>query len=192
MRLDDTVWPRRTERLLLRRATAADALSAYAWRSLPEVSDWITRGADDPAAFVEHWADPASLDLTLLIEYDGAPVGDLMVRITDAWAQVEVREAARDCQAELGWTLHPDVWGRGLATEAVAATISICFAELGIRRIEAHCFADNTPSWRLMERLGMRREAITVRESLHRTRGWIDGMSYALLREEWTQEPPPR
>jgi RimJ/RimL family protein N-acetyltransferase len=36
-----------------------------------------------------------------------------------------------------------------------------------------------------MERIGMRREAHNVRDSLHRTRGWLDGLGYALLAEEW-------
>jgi hypothetical protein len=36
-----------------------------------------------------------------------------------------------------------------------------------------------------MERVGMRRELYTVRDSLHRSEGWVDGMGYALLAEEW-------
>jgi ribonuclease HI len=40
-----------------------------------------------------------------------------------------------------------------------------------------------------MERLGMRRELHSVKESLHRTKGWLDGLSYALLAEEWDARP---
>ena len=36
-------------------------------------------------------------------------------------------------------------------------------------------------------RLGMRRESNTVKDSLHRTRGWLDGLSYAILAEEWAR-----
>ncbi len=49
----------------------------------------------------------------------------------------------------------------------------------------ANCFAANDASWRLMERVGMRRELHTVRESLHRSGQWPDGMGYALLADEW-------
>lgn len=49
----------------------------------------------------------------------------------------------------------------------------------------AHCFADNAASWHLMERVGMRRELRTVRDSLHRSGAWLDGMGYALLADEW-------
>ena len=47
------------------------------------------------------------------------------------------------------------------------------------------CFAANEPSWRLMERVGMRREAHNVKDSLHRDHGWQDGYVYALLADEW-------
>ena len=47
------------------------------------------------------------------------------------------------------------------------------------------CFADNAPSWRLMERVGMRREAYNVKDSLHRSGEWLDGMMYGLLADEW-------
>ena len=53
------------------------------------------------------------------------------------------------------------------------------------------CFADNVPSWRLMERLGMRREEYAVRDSLHRSGEWLDGMTYALLADEWRSRRQP-
>jgi len=63
--------------------------------------------------------------------------------------------------------------------------MSICFDRLGLRRVIANCFADNESSWRLMERVGMRREVHTVKESLHRSGQWLDGMGYAMLADEW-------
>lgn len=88
-------------------------------------------------------------------------------------------------QAELGWALHPDQAGQGYATEAVRELIRICFEDLGLRRVTANCFADNEASWRLMERVGMRREQYAVAESLHRSGAWLDGLGYALLADEW-------
>jgi RimJ/RimL family protein N-acetyltransferase len=112
-------------------------------------------------------------------------IGDLMLAIEDAWAQAEVAERARGVQAELGWTFSPSYGGRGYATEAVAELLRICFEDLGLRRVYGQCFADNVPSWRLMERLGMRRESHNVRDSLHRSGEWLDGLAYALLADEW-------
>lgn len=59
-----------------------------------------------------------------------------------------------------------------------------CFADLGLRRVAANCFADNVASWRLMEHVGLRRETHSVGDSLHRDKGWLDGFGYALLADE--------
>ena len=125
---------------------------------------------------------------TLVIEHDGAVIGDLMLAPEDPWAQVEVADQVKGVQAEIGWCIDPAVEGNGFATEAVRELIRVCFEELGLRRVVAHCFAANEPSWRLMERVGMRREVYNVKESLHRTGEWMDGMSYALLAEEYGGE----
>ena len=131
--------------------------------------------------------DPERLAKTLVLELDGEVIGDLMLAIEDAWSQSEVAAQARGVQAELGWCLDPRHQGRGYATEAVAGLMRLCFEDLGLRRVTANCFADNEQSWRLMERLGMRREVHTVRESLHRSGEWLDGMGYALLADEWRE-----
>jgi RimJ/RimL family protein N-acetyltransferase len=92
----------------------------------------------------------------------------------------------RNVHAELGWVLHPAFAGHGYATEAVRGLLELCFEDLGVRRVVASCFADNDSSVRLMERVGMRREAHAVRESLHRSGRWLDTLSYAILAEEWS------
>lgn len=178
-------WPVRTARLVVRRATGADLEPTWRFRRLPEVNDWLSGAAADLDAYREHFCRPGRLAKVLVVELDGAVIGDLMVNIEDGWAQAEVAERARGTQAELGWTLDPAHGGRGFATEAVRAVIGLCFGPLGLRRVYASCFADNEPSWRLMERLGMRREEHAVRDSLHRTRGWLDGYTYAVLADEW-------
>ncbi len=183
--LDAIAWPVRTARLAIRRATPDDVEATWRFRSRPEVQEWITTAPQDGAAYAAHFLDPRRLERTLVLEVDGHVVGDLMVKLEDAWAQAEVADRAAGVQAELGWTLDPDHCGNGYATEAVAELIRLCFEDLGLRRVTAGCFADNVASWRLMERLGMRREMHTVRESLHRSRGWVDGYGYALLADEW-------
>ncbi|KDP90962.1 MULTISPECIES: GNAT family N-acetyltransferase [Clavibacter] len=181
--LDRVTWPLRTERLLLRRMTTADAPAMWAYRRLDEVTRWVTSRPVDEAAWIAGSA--GMLRDQLVLELDGRVVGDLMVRVEDAWAQREVSHLATGTQAELGWTLDPGVGGRGLATEAVRAALRIAFEGLGVRRVVASAFADNAPSLRLAERVGMRRESYAVADSLHRDLGWIDGVGYALLAEEW-------
>ena len=178
-------WPARTARLTIRPATPDDLDATWTFRRLPEVTEWLTEHLPDRAAYAEKFLDPERLRTTLVVEEGETVVGDLMVRIGDSWAQAEVAEQARGTQAELGWTIDPAHGGRGLATEAVGEVLRICFEELGLRRVVALCFADNEPSWRLMERLGMRREEHNLRDSLHRSGRWLDGYGYALLAEEW-------
>ncbi|MEU3554320.1 GNAT family N-acetyltransferase [Streptomyces fragilis] len=183
--LSALVWPLTTERLSLRRVTPGDAEAMFAYRRLPEVSYWLTFAPRDLEDWRELLTRPQRLATTLVAELDGRVVGDFYVRVEDAWAQREVAEQARGAQAELGWVFDPAVGGRGYATEGCRELLRVCFEELKVRRVCANAFADNEASWRLMERLGMRREQYTVRESLHRDLGWIDGIGYALLADEW-------
>ncbi|MHC5795583.1 GNAT family N-acetyltransferase [Lacisediminihabitans sp. FW035] len=183
--IDGVAWPIRTERLELRPATAADGPATWLYRRQESVSRWITSAQPDSEHYLADFTEPARLGKTLVIELEGRVIGDLMLAIEDAWAQTEVREQARAVQAELGWSLDPAHTGMGYATEAVAGLIRICFEELHLRRVVAECFADNEPSWRLMERLGMRRESHDVRGSLHRSGEWLDGFAYAMLADEW-------
>jgi RimJ/RimL family protein N-acetyltransferase len=183
--LDTPQWPVRTERLLLRRATSDHLDATWAFNRLPEVYEWMGTAAVTYDAYRELFLRSERLAASLVAELDGRVIGGLIVRVEDAWAQQEVADQAKGVQGELGWAFDPAFGGRGYATEAVRALISVCFGPLGLRRVHADCFLDNEPSWRLMERLGMRRELHSVKESLHRTKGWLDGLSYALLAEEW-------
>jgi RimJ/RimL family protein N-acetyltransferase len=184
-RLTEIAWPVRTDRLTLRPAARPDADATWRYRHLEPVSRWLTTAPKTPEDYRRKFDERERLAKTLVLELDGVIIGDLMLAIEDAWAQSEVAARARGVQAELGWCLDPGYTGRGYATEAVNALIRLCFEDLALRRVIANCFADNVASWQLMERLGMRREAHTVRESLHRSGEWLDGMSYALLADEW-------
>lgn len=179
------MWPVRTRRLTIRPATLADAESTWPFRRLPSVGRWMTSLATSLEEHCKKFEDMDRLAKTLVIELGGVVIGDLMLGVEDAWAQSEVAEQARGVQAELGWCLSPEHEGQGYATEAVAELIRVCFAELGLRRVRADCFADNEASWQLMERVHLRREVHTVRESLHRSGQWLDGFGYALLDDEW-------
>jgi RimJ/RimL family protein N-acetyltransferase len=183
--LDAVTWPVRTARLSLRRVTVHDLDATWEYRRLTEVGRWLTSASTTIQEYRAKFVDPDRLAMVVIVELDGAVIGDLMVKVGDAWAQAEVKEQARRVQAELGWVIHPDHTGNGYATEAVHELLRLCFDELGLRRLTADCFADNEASWRLMERVGMRREAHTLRESLHRSGEWLDGLGYALLADEW-------
>lgn len=164
---------------------ASDWEATWRYRRLPEVGRWLTSAATDPDAYRGAFVDPTYLSRTLVVLRGDDVVGDVMVKVVDAWTQAEVTDRGRRAEAELGWVIDPAHQGQGLATEAMAEVLRLCFEDLGLRRVVAMCFAANEASWRLMERLGMRREGSDVRASLHRTEGWLDGCTYALLADEW-------
>jgi RimJ/RimL family protein N-acetyltransferase len=182
--------PLHTERLTLRPATADDTEPTWGYRRLEAVNEWLTGCPSDLPAYRELFSEPARLATTVIVTLGddlAAPViGDFMLRREDAWAQLEVADRARGTQAELGWVLDPARSGQGYATEAVRELLRHCFQDLGVRRAVSSCFLDNDTSWRLMERVGMRREVHAVRESLHRSGRWVDTVGYAVLAEEWT------
>jgi len=184
--LDRIDWPVRTERLTLRTATPDDAEATWQFRTLESVNLWITRGTSTLEEYRTAFDDPSSLAKTLIVERERQVIGDLMLAVEDGWGQAEVADQARGVQADLGWVLNPDHAGRGYASEGVRALIRLCFEELRLRRVTASCFADNESSWRLMERVGMRRESYNVADSLHRSGRWLDSVTYALLSTEWS------
>lgn len=181
----DLPWPVSTARLLLRPAAQADASAVWRYRRLPDVAEWMTSLAGEEASFAATFREPDRLSRTLVVERDGQVIGDLMIRVEDAWGQTEAGAGAVATQAEIGWAFDPAAQGQGLATEAGERLLGLCFDGLGLRRVTAVCFADNLPSWRVMERLGMRREAHLVADSLHRSGRWLDSFAYGLLRAEW-------
>jgi RimJ/RimL family protein N-acetyltransferase len=181
--LDDLTWPVRTERLTIRRLRPEDADAVAAYRSDPALMTWQAGLLADAAAFVRDFEGWTAQNLA--VEHEGSLVGDVHLRVHDAWTQAEAADRGRDAQAELGWTLSRAAQGRGFGREAGEAMLAIAFEGLGVRRVVGECFVANAASWRLMEALGMRREAHHVRDGLHAELGWIDGYLYALLAEEW-------
>lgn len=183
------LWPRRTERLLLRPPTDADLDAVLRWRNEPAVTSWLLMTTVDPQRYRRAWLDPADdpLDHSVVAIADGAVVGTGSLEIRDAMGQgaKQADSPWAAAQGSIGYLLAPAVHGRGLGTEIVGALLALAFGDLGLHRVTAGCFADNTGSWRVMEKCGMRREQHGIQDSWHAEHGWVDGYTYAMLREEW-------
>jgi RimJ/RimL family protein N-acetyltransferase len=87
-------------------------------------------------------------------------------------------------QGQIGWSLGIKNRGLGYATEAARALIEYGFNILGLHRIYADTTSENSASWRVMERLGMRKEAC-LREAEFRGGKWLDYLKYGILASEW-------
>jgi RimJ/RimL family protein N-acetyltransferase len=119
-------------------------------------------------------ADGDPIVLAAIDTETGRQIGEFMLRLKSADSR----------QGEIGWSMHPDVHGRGLATEGAAEVLRLGFDELGLHRIEAGADSRNTPSIRVMEKLGMRREALFVENECFKGE-WAGDVIYAILESEW-------
>ncbi len=78
---------------------------------------------------------------------------------------------------EIGWVFHPDFHNKGYASEAARAVLEYAFTKMKIHRIIATCQPENISSFRVMEKIGMRREG--------NGNDWWDEYYYAILKDEW-------
>jgi RimJ/RimL family protein N-acetyltransferase len=106
-------------------------------------------------------------------------IGNVMMRLVET----------ENLCGEIGWVFHPDVAGQGYATEAARAVLDVSLAErvdggIGLHRVIAELDPRNDASERLCQRLGMRREALFIKNVWMRD-DWLDTLIYAVLAEEW-------
>jgi RimJ/RimL family protein N-acetyltransferase len=177
-------YPIRTERLLLRPYTVDDLDALYDIQTRPDVVRYLYWGVRDrdevrhslaqkiKASLLTDEGD--NLTLAVVLPETGVLVGDVLL----AWTSREHR------QGEIGYIVHPDHSGRGYATEATVEMLRLGFEGLGLHRIVGRLDARNTASSRVLERLGMRREAHFVENELVKGE-WADEAVYAMLEDEW-------
>ena len=177
-------FPLLTARLQLRPFEDGDFDALYAMQSDPQVARflyWDARAPDEVRAQLERIKPMTGIDETLdslrlaAVRRDtGELVGDYSLRL----ASREHR------QGEIGFITHPAHQGQGFATEGSLVLLGLGFEVLGLHRIIGSCDALNTASARVMERLGMRREA-HFRENEIFKGTWGDELIYAMLASEW-------
>jgi RimJ/RimL family protein N-acetyltransferase len=172
--------------LSVRRLRPGDAADVLAYRSDPAVARqqyWepFTPGQVDALIADQAYVQPGmhGAPLILAVEYGGKVVGDFPLRIN----------IPQHSQAEVGFSFHQGYTGRGLATRALAIVLGFGFVQLGMHRITAATFTDNERAWRLMERVGMRRDAHFIHDGFVRGR-WVDVYGYGMLTDEWSTRYP--
>jgi RimJ/RimL family protein N-acetyltransferase len=182
-------YPIESERLRLRPFTRGDVDAVFAYRRREDVSQFLFDGsmsretvAEAVRSRVNQIAFTEEGDrIVLAVErrFDNQLVGEVSM----IWRSISAR------QAEIGYVLNPEFQGQGFATEAARALLGVGFDGFGLHRIHARCDARNAASWRVMERLGMRREALFREHTL--VRGvWDDEFIYAILDHEWAAQKP--
>jgi RimJ/RimL family protein N-acetyltransferase len=177
-------YPIRTARLVIRPFVDRDLEDLFDLYRRPEVTRylyWQPFSRDDALRNLKKKREQAELReegsrlvLAVVLPEIDQVIGNIMLR----WVSQEHR------QGEIGYSLHPDQHGHGFATEAAKVVLDLGFYDLGLHRIVGRCDARNTASARVLERLGMRREAFFVESELFKGE-WADEFIYAILEEEW-------
>ncbi len=173
-----------TERLLLRSYEEGDLDAIADLLSIPEVMRYLfeeplsreeaaaTLYRRIPMRKIEREGDRLALVVTL--REGGTVIGTVNLTL----------RSEEHRQGELGYVFHPDYQGRGYATEAARALLDSGFQTGRFHRIYGRCDARNISSARLMERLGMRREAHFVENEWFKG-AWGSEFVYAILKHEW-------
>jgi RimJ/RimL family protein N-acetyltransferase len=155
MRVDTGPRPIETERLLLRRSRPEDAATISAYRSDPNVNrqqGWDRTDLEGVLADIVEMSgrspgEPGGwVQFTVEERGGGRIVGDVGLSVADGEPGV----------IKVGYTIDPAFQGLGYATEAIRALVEYAFETLGAELVRAHASAENAPSIRVAEKVGMR------------------------------------
>jgi RimJ/RimL family protein N-acetyltransferase len=167
----------------LQRTDAADILEYRSDLAVARWQYWEPLDGESVAVLLENQAhiQPGMIGVPLIlaVEYERKIVGDFGLTIN----------VPEHLQGEASFNFHPSYTGRGLATRALPVVLGFGFLQLGLHRITAATFTDNERAWRLLERVGMRREAHFIHDGFVRGR-WVDVYGYGMLADEWQARYP--
>jgi RimJ/RimL family protein N-acetyltransferase len=177
-------WPLETDRLVLRPYRDGDLEAFYAMQSDVETARWLY---NEPRTFDEtrtllglkiagaqFTVEGKWLSVAVIERETGEFVGDVSMR----WVS-ELHKTG-----ELGFMFERAHHGRGYATEAARRVLAFGFEGMGFHRVIGRAEARNTASVRVLEKLGMRREALLVENEWVKGE-WQSEVVYAMLEHEW-------
>lgn len=176
-------FPLETERLALREISSADEGDVHEYASDPEVSRfecWGPNTVEVTREVVQGWLKQQEqwpreeVNLAVELKSERRLIGVFTLR-----AKIDESQTA-----EFGFAFNRSYWNRGYATEAARTVVGTAFQRLRLHRVWAGCDTRNVGSYRVMEKLGMRREAHFVKD-VWQKHEWRDSYRYAVLAEEW-------
>jgi len=172
-----------TARLILRDLEESDAPACNVWEADPEVVRYQSTEVctlEQSLAYIrrvlrESAEVPRRLfDLAVVRREDNLLIGRVGLRVT----------RPEHHEAEVWFVFRRDCWRNGYAAESLRAMLDLGFHTLRLHRIYGDCDPRNAPSARLMERVGLRREA-HLRENWWLKGEWCDSWVYGILDREW-------
>lgn len=183
----------KTKRLILRQPTMKDVGWYFEHFSRPEIV-WGGGGAGPKnmrAAREEHgkylvdlYRSRRGFRWLITLKGEGQPIGSLGYY---KW------EPSRGYQAEMGYDLAREYWGKGIMTEAMRAVIDFGFEKMELNRIEVYIMPRNKRSVKMIKNLGFKREGLIRQRYFDEHGNYADDILFSLLRSDWkgTKPLPP-
>ena len=169
----------KTERLLLRKMTDADAPEIQFLRSDDRVMKYIdrekTKTVEEALAFIQKVNGSIDNNECIMWAIALQDDPDTLIGNIGFWRIIN-----QHYRSEIGYTLHPDFWNNGIMKEALLAAIDFGFKAMKLHSIEAHINPDNTASGKVLEKTGFVREAYFKEDFFFRGE-FIDTAIYSLL-----------
>ena len=170
----------KTERLILRRIERSDLEDVFAYASDPKVPEYLLWSVHPSRAYTKAYLALLQKRYALGefydwgIEYNGHIVGT--VGFTSFSPEHSI--------GEVGYVLSSKVWGKGIASEALAKIMEYGFLELGLNRLEARFMVGNDKSKSLLLRSGFSAEGV-IRSGVFAKGDYKDVELYSILRSEY-------
>lgn len=177
-----------TESLILRPIQDDDLKSIFEYCSNPEVSKYTTweahKNLEDSKKLVSYAKENYQRGLSepLAITLKENPK-KLIGTVGWFW------NSERYKSIEIAYALSPSFWGKGIVVEASRGLINEALKKNEIHRITSRCIAENKPSARVMEKLGMEYEG-TQKQLMNVKGRWVDIKNYCILTKDWEFRNP--
>ena len=173
--------PVHTARLHLREFVATDFDAVYAYSSDPRVTRYLFFGPRDQESTAEYLEE-------LLDSQRELP----RMRFELAVEEIDSGNVIGACDlslieakvVDLGYMLSAEQWGKGYATEIASALVEAAFLQLRADRVISTVDVNNSASIRVLEKIGMRWEAVYRKHRRAKNRWW-DCHLFTLPREVW-------
>lgn len=171
-----------SDNIYLRPATKSDYSVIKAYRQDPENCRYIrpAESDDETMKIVEQLSKPWQMEegfwngLVICSQADNTLLGEIVFRVED-WEHQ---------RAEIGYRLSETAAGKGICTQAATLLLDYIIQELGFFKIVAKCDPRNIASYRVMEKLGFKREAF-FKEHYLMGNEWTDQYDYGLMASDW-------
>ncbi len=165
-----------TKRLHIRPFDKQDWLAVYDYVSIPEVMAYMPNGVLNETE-VKKLVGQHS-------EHNAKKYAIVLIEENQLIGHLEFFSYFGTHTYEIGWVLNPKYQNKGYTTEAAKAVMNYGFEEMKLHRIVATCQPENIPSWKVMEKVGMRREGL-FKKCIPHGELWWDEYAYGVLAEEW-------